>query len=302
MNRSRRILPTLALVCVTAVWGSTFFMIKDIVDVIPPLDFLGVRFIIAGLFIGLWRFRALRTAPAEVWRHGAVLGLLYSCAQVAQTIGLQHTHASVSGFITGMYVVLTPVVLLLVFRVRVSAVTWLSIALATAGLMILSLHGLAFGVGESLTLLGSVFYAIHIAFLGHWSTNGHVLELAAIQIIVVGVTCLAAALPGGVVVPSTPGQWGQMLYMALIAGMGALVLQTWAQSRISATSAAVVMTTEPLFAALFAVAFGGEHLTIRLVVGGGLILGAMFSTELVPTLTSRKAIEHTESPLTGDRS
>lgn len=276
------VLPILALTLVTAVWGSTFYLIKDLVESIPPIDFLGVRFLIAGIIIGLIRLRPLVKAPKTVWGRGAVLGAIYAFAQVLQTIGLQYTHASVSGFITGMYVVLTPVVLLLVFRVKINVLTWGSILVATVGLMTLSLNGFAVGYGEMVTLFGSLLYAVHIVMLGHWAPKGYVLLLGAIQVMTVGILCFLASLPGGVQIPQNATQWTQMLYMALVAGLLAIVLQTWAQSRISATSAAIIMTTEPLFAAAFAVALGGEHITWRLLVGGGLILVAMFGAELLP--------------------
>lgn len=278
-----RILPALALIMVTAVWGSTFFLIKGLVETIPPIDFLGVRFLIAGAAISVIRFRPLLKAPAAVWGRGAALGAIYASAQVFQTIGLQYTHASVSGFITGMYVVLTPVVLLLVFKVKVSALTWGSILIATVGLMTLSLNGFALGYGEILSFFGSVLYALHIVMLGHWAPKGHVMVLGAIQVMTVGVLCFLAALPGGVATPEGTAQWAQMLYMALVAGMLAIVIQTWAQSRIRATSAAIIMTTEPLFSATFAVLLGGEPVTWRLIVGGSLILGAMFGSELLPS-------------------
>lgn len=276
------LLPALALTTVTAVWGSTFFLIKGLVETIPPIDFLGVRFLIAGVLIGLLRFRSLLKASAAIWGKGAALGLIYASAQIFQTVGLQHTHASVSGFITGMYVVLTPVVLFLIFREKISALTWGTIIVATAGLMILSLNGFALGYGEVITLIGSLLYALHIAMLGHWAPDSDVMLLGTIQVMTVGVVCFIASTPGGIELPHGPIQWIQMLYMAIIAGLLAILLQTWAQARISATSAAIIMTTEPLFAAGFAVALGGEHITWRLLVGGGLILAAMFGTELLP--------------------
>lgn len=276
------LLPALALTTVTAVWGSTFFLIKGLVETIPPIDFLGIRFLIAGVLIGSLRFRSLLKASAAIWGKGAVLGLIYASAQIFQTMGLQHTHASVSGFITGMYVVLTPVVLLLLFREKISALTWGTIIVATAGLMFLSLNGFALGYGEVITLIGSLLYALHIVMLGHWAPDSDVMLLGAIQVMTVGVICFIASTPGGIELPHDPIQWMQMLYMAIIAGLLAILLQTWAQARISATSAAIIMTTEPLFAAGFAVALGGEHITWRLLVGGGLILAAMFGTELLP--------------------
>jgi drug/metabolite transporter (DMT)-like permease len=288
------LVPTFALIGVTAVWGSTFFLIKDLLTQVSPLDFLGVRFaIVAVVVLAVWG-RRLRRAGTELWKRGVVLGLVYGAAQIAQTIGLQHTQASVSGFITGMYVVFTPVLLFLVFRQRLSLATVGAVVLATVGLMVLSLTGLSFGVGASLTLLGSVLYAVHIVLLGRWSTRHDPFSLALVQGVVLGVVCGAAAIPGGVTFPSTGTAWLSLFYMALVAGLAALVVQTWAQSRIPSTTAAVVMTTEPVFAAAFAIAFGADRLTPRLLVGGVLVLVATLATEVLP---SRSTPAPAETPV-----
>lgn len=276
------VMPTLALIGVTAVWGSTFFLIKDLLVQVSPLDFLGVRFVIVAIVVlAIWG-RRLRRAGTQLWKRGAVLGLVYGAAQIAQTTGLQHTQASVSGFITGMYVVFTPVLLFLVFRQRLSRATVGAVALATVGLMVLSLKGLSFDLGAALTLVGSVLYAVHIVLLGRWSSRYDPFSLALVQGVVLGVVCGVAAVPGGVGLPFTGPAWLSLLYMALVAGLAALVVQTWAQSRIPATTAAVVMTTEPVFAAAFAIAFGDDRLTPRLLVGGALVLVATLATEVLP--------------------
>jgi drug/metabolite transporter (DMT)-like permease len=273
-------LATVLLVSVTAVWGSTFVLIRDLVVDVPPTDFLTVRFGIAGLvMLAVFRRHVLALSRREV-RVGVVLGVLYGLAQVLQTIGLVTTDASVSGFVTGTYVVLTPVLGAVVLRERIGPVTWTAVGLATAGLAVLSLQGFAVGVGESVTLASAVLYAAHIVALGRWSTPGAAVGLATVQACVIAVVAGVAAVPGGVTLPSGPGQWASMLYMALVAGAGALWAQTWAQAHLTATRAAIVMTLEPVFAALFAVLVGGESLTARMLVGGALVVGAMYLVEL----------------------
>lgn len=282
-----RFLPALGLTGLAAVWGSTFFMIRDLVTAIPPLDFLGVRFLISATVVLAVSARRLRRVDSLRWGRGVVLGLVFAAGQVTQTIGLQTTPASVSGFITGMYVVLTPLVLLVFLRRRIDALAWLCIVMACSGLTILSLRGVSVGVGEALTLVGALCYAIHIVLLAHWSTPASQDDLVRVQLLTIGAVCFLAALPGGIVMPSTPAQWSAVLYMALVAGVGAIAVQTWAQSRLPATSAAVIMSTEPVFAAFFAVLLGGESLTGRLLLGGGLIVAATFLTEGAPALRAR---------------
>jgi drug/metabolite transporter (DMT)-like permease len=273
-------LATLLLLAVTAVWGSTFFLIHDLVAHVPPADFLAVRFAIAAVVMaGVFRRQTLALSRREVL-VGLGLGVLYGLAQLLQTMGLQHTDASVSGFVTGTYVVLTPVLGAVLLRDRISRATWVAVALATVGLAALSLRGLSMGVGEALTLVAATLYALHIIGLGRYSTASSANGLATVQAFTITVVAATAALPGGITLPSTGSQWASLLYMALIAGAVALWAQTWAQSHLPATRAAIVMTMEPVFAALFAVVFGGESLTARMLVGGALVLTAMYVVEL----------------------
>ena len=276
-----RTVGTVLLVALTAVWGSTFFLIRDLVQTVPPADFLAVRFTIAAVLMVLLFRRPLRALTRRDWVVSAGLGSLYGLAQILQTIGLAHTDASVSGFVTGTYVVLTPVFTALLLRERVPATTWYAVLLATAGLALLSLNGFAVGVGEGLTLGAAALYALHIVGLGRLSTPDRATGMSAVQMLVIAGLCVIAAVPDGMVWPSGAGQWGAVIYMATAAGVLALWAQTWSQAHMSATRAAIVMTLEPVFAAGFAVAFGGESLGWRMLVGGGLVLAAMYTVELV---------------------
>ena len=208
-------LATLLLLSVTIVWGSSFFLIRDLVTHVPPADFLGVRFAIAAaaMFV-LFRRQTLALTRREL-RIGVVLGALYGVAQLLQTMGLQHTDASVSGFVTGTYVVLTPILAAVLLRDRVPRQTWAAVALATVGLALISLRGAAVGVGELLTLGCAVVYALHIIGLGRWSTPNAAVGLATVQAGVIAVICLVGSLPGGITLPATGGQWASLLYMAL---------------------------------------------------------------------------------------
>ncbi|WP_270889128.1 DMT family transporter [Pedococcus sp. 5OH_020] len=282
-------LATLLLVSVTAVWGSTFFLIRDLVAHVPPADFLAVRFAIAAVVMApLFRRQTMALDQRELV-IGLILGVLYGLAQLLQTIGLEHTDASVSGFVTGTYVVLTPLLGALLLRDRVPGATWVAVGLATAGLAVLSLQGASVGLGEALTLAAAALYALHIIGLGRYSTAAAANGLATVQAFVITVVTLVGALPGGVTLPATGRQWASLLYMALVAGAVALWAQTWAQSQLSATRAAIVMTMEPVFAAFFAVLFGGESLTGRMVLGGVLVLTAMYVVEVLGRSPGRTA-------------
>lgn len=291
-GRAGTLAPAAALLSVTAIWGSTFVVIKDATETIPVTDYLAVRFTIAA--VGLWLLapRSVARLAPEVRRKAVVLGVAYGAAQLLQTTGLTMVSASVSGFITGLYVVLTPVIAALLLRESVARATWLAVGLATAGLGVLSLNGFALGLGEVLTALGAVGYALHIVLLGAWSKPGQAVGLAVVQMGVIAVLCGVAAVPGGIVLPSTGTQWLAMVYVALAAGALAMVAQTWAQARLPATRAAIIMTTEPVFAAFFGVVFDDDPVTPRFILGAALVLAAMYLAELGPRRAREGRVVH----------
>jgi drug/metabolite transporter (DMT)-like permease len=286
------LLATGALLAVTACWGSTFFLIHDLLTRVPTLDFLALRFSIASVTLVLLAPRALGRLTRESRRHAVVLGCLYGVAQILQTAGLARTPASVSGFITGMYVVATPVFAALILRSRIGALTWAAVALAMVGLGVLTLSGLSVGYGEALIFVAAMFYALHIVGLGAWSDPAQALGMAIVQLVVISVICLVGTVPNGLVLPHRLGDWLSVLYMAVFAAAGAMIGQTWAQGHLPATRAAIIMSTEPVFAALFAVLLGGESATYRMVVGGLLVLAAMVLAELAPRRHVEAEVTH----------
>lgn len=294
MSASRRttLLATLALLAMTACWGSTFFLIKDLLDRVPTLDFLAVRFAIASAVMLVVAPRALGRLSPESRRHAIVLGVLYGLAQILQTAGLAHTAASVSGFITGMYVVATPLFAAVLLRTRITGLTWAAVALATTGLGVLTLNGFSIGYGEAITLVAAMLYALHIVGLGAWSKPDQALGMSIVQLIVIAVVCLVATAPDGIVLPSETGDWLSIIYMAVFAGAAALVGQTWAQSILPPTRTAIIMSMEPVFAAFFAVLLGGESMTMRMVFGGVMVLGAMLVVEAGPRRKIEGEVQH----------
>ncbi|WP_036920861.1 DMT family transporter [Propionicicella superfundia] len=276
------VLPTLLILAMTAVWGSTFFLIRDLVKIMPTLDFLSVRFTIAAVVMVALFWRHLRRLTRRDWLAGALIGGLYGAAQILQTFGLERTSATMSGFVTGLYVVFTPILAALVFRDRLGGAVWTAVALSLAGLATLSLQpgGLQFGPGEWLTLASAIVYAAQILATGRWSTVSNATGLAVVQTMTIAAMTTVVAAPDGYILPTSSTHWIVIAYMALIAGAGAVWAQTWAQARIAPARAAVLMTTEPLFAALFAIGIGGEPFTLRVVVGGLLIVSAMYVVEL----------------------
>ena len=286
------LLASLALLSVTATWGSTFFLIRDLLERVPVLDFLALRFAIACVGLVLIFPRALGRLTRTSLRQAIALGLVYGVAQVLQTAGLARTPASVSGFITGTYVVATPLFAAVLLHSRITAVTWGAVGLAMAGLAVLTLSGLSVGYGEALTFVSALLYALHIVGLGAWSQARQATGMAIVQLMVITVLCSAATLPDGIVLPQTTADWLSVIYMALLAGALAMAAQTWAQAHLAPTRAAIIMSMEPVFAAFFAVVLGGESATARMAVGGAMVLSAMLVVELVPRRHVEAEVQH----------
>lgn len=284
-----------ALVAVTAVWGSTFVVVKDAIERMPVLDFLAWRFAIAALAMLALRPRAIARLGGAGRREGVWLGLALGAGYVSQTFGLGHTSASVSGFITGLFVVFTPLLAALLLRRAVGPVAWAAVGLATVGLGLLSLHGFAIGFGEALTVLTAVAFAAHIVGLGEWSAGRDPVGLAVVQLLVVVVLCGLPALTTGLAVPPDAGVWGALALTALAGTAAAFLIQTWAQAHLSPTRTAVVLTMEPVFAGVFGVLVAHDLFGPRTAAGAALVLAAMLLVELGPRHGAEGSVERLEA-------
>ncbi len=285
---------TLALVGVTAIWGSTFVVVKDAIGEIPVTDFLTLRFGLAALAMLVLRPRSVVALSAAGRRAGVVIGLALGAGYLLQTLGLQHTSAAVSGFITGMFVVLTPLGAAVLLRRPPSGMAWGAVGVATVGLGLLSLRGFSIGFGEALTLGCAAAFALHIVALGKWASSYDAYGLAVVQLLTTAGLCAVFAAPGGLAMPPDGSVWFALVLTALLATALAFVVQTWAQAHLSPTRAAVIMTMEPVFGGAFAVGLAGEVLGPRMLLGAALVLGAMVLTEVGPRRGAEGGLERLE--------
>jgi drug/metabolite transporter (DMT)-like permease len=289
--KSSATLALVALVGITAVWGATFLIVQNAVARMPVMDFLALRFTAAALIMFVLRPGCLRGVTFPELRRATALGVALGLGYIAQTYGLLYAPVSVSGFITGTFVVLTPVVSLVLLRRKTSPIVWLAVALATIGLALLSLHGWSVGFGELLTLVCALFFAIHIVGLGEWSSQYETYGFTLLQIATVAVISLVMTLPDGLTVPPDTGVWLAVTVTAVLATALAFLVQTWAQALVPPTRVAVVMTMEPVFAGLFATVIGGNPLTLRIIGGAACVLAATYFLRLrsLPGLSGLRA-------------
>ena len=281
MTRKIQIFALLALTSVAAIWGASFVLMKDALHGQSVDDFLATRFIIATGALILLRPKALSEINREMLTKGSLLGLFLGSGYLFQTIGLHLTTAATTGFITGLYVVFTPILGALFLKSHVTRNEWIGVAMATIGLALLSFKGFSIGLGELSVLLSALFFAFHILGLGKWSGKFATYPLTIVQLGTIAVlTSILAIVDKGYELPNTNQEWKATIFTALLATSIAFLIQTWSQSKMDATIVAVVLTLEVVFAALFAVLAGQETLTLRALTGGTLIFAAMLLMQI----------------------
>ncbi len=277
MKHSLKIkLAPLALIAVAAMWGATFVLMKDSISRQPINDFLFTRFSLATLILILLRPKALTLINRDLALRGVGAGSFLGLGFIFQTYGLSNTTAAITGFVTGLYVVLTPLIAALILHRKVTGKAWIAVAIATIGLTCLSFQGFSINFGAFLVLICVIFFSAHIIALGEWSAGRDTYAMTITQLATCAAITGVASIPGGYVSPPDKGVWGVVIFCAVFATAFAFIIQTWAQSVMSPTTVAVLITNESVFAALFAVWLGGEILTPKIIIGGILVLISMY--------------------------
>jgi drug/metabolite transporter (DMT)-like permease len=251
----------LALIAVTAVWGVTFVQVKDAVELYPLFAFLAVRFAIASVALAVPAAGRMRSLGRQGWVAGASLGLLLAAGYALQTAGLDRTTVSSAGFITGLYVVFTPLLALVLFRSQVGGVVWVGVALAVTGLGLLSGVGAGEPLGDLLVLAASAVYSLQIVLMERYAPRYDAIAFTQAEMVAAfgGFAVVAVAL-GQVEVPRGATVWGALLVTGVFASALGFLVQTWAQRRTSATRTALAFAMEPVWAGIFGFWLAGDRL------------------------------------------
>ncbi|HVD12345.1 MAG TPA: DMT family transporter [Gaiellaceae bacterium] len=254
-------MPLVALIAVTAVWGVTFVQVKDAVEIYPLYAFLAVRYAIATGVLGAVGARRVRTLGRGGFAAGAVLGGLLGLGIGLQTAGLERTTVSSTGFITGLYVVFTPLLGLVLFHTRVGLEVWLGIVLSVAGLAMLSGVHVGSTEGDLLVLASSAAQALQILMVERYANRYDAVALTLVELGTCLVGFLALALARGELsVPRGWTVWGALVVTGVFASALAYLIQVWAQRRLSAARIALVFSLETVFAGLFGYWLSGDRL------------------------------------------
>jgi drug/metabolite transporter (DMT)-like permease len=275
----------LSLVGIAAIWGLTFTMVQDAVEQLPVLDFLGYRFTAAALIVALVFRRSLGRLSRAGWRAGLLMGVFLTASYVLQTFGLEHTSASNTGFITGLFVVITPVLAAIFLRERIGRLGWAAAVVSAIGLYLLSgTHGFN-ARGDGLVLLCAVAVAAHILVTSRYARDHDIGALLAVQLGVCGLSCLAAgAIANGLEAPRGGSVWLALFVTAVFASALGFFVQTYAQRHAPPARTALILASEPAFGGLFGYLLAGDRLSTTAWLGAALIMAAIVAVELLPRL------------------
>lgn len=287
-NGRLRLLADLSLLSVAIIWGATFVVVKESIETTPVFSYLFLRFGLAFLVLLPWVFSRRDRIDRRVIRSGLLLGVLYFGAFGTQTLGLSTIHASLSAFLTGLYVIFVPLIAWLIFRRRPGRFALYASVIALGGLWLLTspagdFRQLQLGTGEWLTILCALLFALHIIATDHFTRLYDTVLLVGIQLLTVS---FLSALTSELTEPFTwPPHWSSSLLVSLLitgilATAYALFVQTRMQRYTTPTRTAIIFAMEPVSAALFGILWAGEHLTLLQGIGGVLIVAAMLLAEL----------------------
>jgi len=271
----------MALAAVAFLWGTTFVIVKGALADVSTLLFLALRFSLATVLLAFWLRARLVRRGAVAWGGGVLCGVLLFLGYALQTAGLRWTTASNSAFITGLYVVMVPLLASLVYRSRPRAVELAGALLATVGTALLS-GGLpsSWSRGDLLTAGCAVAFAAHMLAVERYARRMDFERLSLVQIAVVALLSWAAAWIEPPRVVWSVRLWTALLVTSVLATAFSFLLYTWAQGQTSAARAALIFALEPVFAGLVAWAAAGERWTAASLGGAALILAAIVLVEL----------------------
>lgn len=273
----------LALLIVTIIWGSSFVLTKNALNHLPTYNFLAIRFILAALISAGIFFKNIQRIDKLTLKYGVIIGIILFAGYAFQTVGLNYTTASKSGFITGFSVVIVPVLSALLLKQKPHREAVIGVIFAIIGLGFLTLNSnLSLNIGDFYTLIAALMFAFHIITVGKYTVKVDSIAMAVIQIGVVGILSLffSIGLQENPTLPKGFEVWSAILILATLATSGAFIVQNTMQKFTSPTHTALIYTGEPVFSALFAFIMLGERLTTQGIFGSLLILSGMLISEV----------------------
>lgn len=284
----------LMILVATIIWGLSFVVMKDSVEVIPPALLIGIRFLCASVLLGALFFKRLRaTFSRDMVARGAILGTFLFLAYWFQTIGVANTTPGKNAFLTAIYVVIVPFGWWIVAHRRPGIHNVVAAVLCIAGIGLVSLDSdLTANYGDLMTVIGAFWFAVHIIFVAKFAEGRDMVVLTVYQFLAMGVWGMVVGLatePLPDLSAITGGFIGEMAYLVVLASCVALLFQNVAQAHVPPAQASLLLSLEAVFGVLFSVLIYGEQVSIRLIVGFILVFVAIVVSEIFPV--SKKTVQ-----------
>lgn len=272
------------LLSAALIWGTSFFVMKNTLDVVPVCGLLGVRFTAGFALLSVLFYRKWRLLTRRLFFHGLICGFLLAGAYVVQTFGLDGTTPGKNAFLTAVYCVLTPFVSWLIFRRAPALRHWAAAVLCLGGIGLVSLDGsLTVSRGDALSLCSGLLYALHIVAVNHYGRRDDAVLLTILQFGVTALFSWGLSLGTETWPAVIPGDsWLSICYLALMCTTVAMLFQNVGETLTTASSAAILLSLESVFGVLFSVLFAGEQVTARMLAGFAAIFAAILISELEP--------------------
>jgi len=280
---SKRSQADLSMLIISFIWGLSFVLVKNALADIGPILFVGIRFVLAFLVLAAVSYKDIIKIRQSTLSSGCLLGIFLFIGYLFQTVGLKYTTSSNAGFVTGVSVVLVPIMYCLLYKKKPTLITIITVTMAAVGLFLISvpMGSIAFSYGDLLVLVGAFGFALHIIYVDYYSHKHNAIAITGIQVLVVGLICIAL----GCIFEPIPARitfnaMFSIIVTAVLSTALAFLVQNYMQKYSSPTHFAVVLTSEPVFAALAGFLWAEERLSHNGFVGAGLILLAMLITIL----------------------
>jgi drug/metabolite transporter (DMT)-like permease len=290
LKLKKEIVADISLMFAAAMWGGGFVAVKDALDNVKPFYMIAIRFIFAGLILGIIFIKRMKNINKKDLVSGLIIGVFLFLGFAAQTIGLQYTTAGKQAFLTGVYVVIVPFFVWVMYKKAPDKYSTVGAVLTLAGIAFLTLQGnFNINKGDLLTLLCAVFFSFHILSVGYFGNKCDVVSLSVIQFLVAAIlSFLCAIFFEPVPHVFTSGAYFPLFYLIVFSTLIAFFIQNVAQKYTLPSHAAIILSLESFFGSIFSVIFLGDIFTLKMIIGCILIFIAIITSETKLSFLKRK--------------
>ena len=293
-------LPQLSLILITIIWGGSFITVQYGLSFCTPIIFVALRFAAAAFAVTCISLKHLRGMTVKEILAGAVIGAVIAIGYGTQTVGLQTISSSESAFLTALYVPLVPILLWLLFRKKPHFMTWIGALFAFLGLIFLTGNGfdaIQLNFGQALTLLGSIAIALEIIFISYFASKVNTRRVTVLQLIFASLFCFVMApMLGESQLPELHWHLAAILVGLGIASACIQLVMNWAQEMVDPSQAAIIYSSEPVWAALIG-RIAGERLPALALLGGLMVVLGVIASEWKPKFLRKEKITELKEDL-----